>query len=49
MDAEIWGRCPTCDRWFYCEGWLDRDAPEALCPVCRAEPVEIVNHGRLAG
>jgi hypothetical protein len=28
MDAEIWGRCPICERWFYCEGWFDRDVPD---------------------
>lgn len=46
MDAEIWGRCPQCGRWFYCEGWFELDKPHPCCPVCRTEPVEIVNRAR---
>jgi hypothetical protein len=50
MDAEIWGRCPICERWFYCEGWFDRDVPEPTCPVCGAAPTKIENRTwRLTG
>lgn len=40
---EIWGLCGTCDRWFYCEGWFDKDAPAPTCPVCASEPSAIEN------
>jgi hypothetical protein len=43
LDAEIWGRCPVCARWFFCGGWFDPEVPEPSCPVCRAEPVAIEN------
>lgn len=43
MDVEMWGRCSTCDRWFYCEGWFDKDVPAPTCPVCGAEPSAIEN------
>jgi hypothetical protein len=41
---EIWGRCASCARWFYCprsahseSGWL--------CPVCGSEPTALENRG----
>jgi hypothetical protein len=37
---EIWGRCGTCARWFYCSLI---DAEVWTCPVCAAEPVAIEN------
>lgn len=43
MDADIWGRCPECCRWFFCKGWFDREIPQPCCPVCGAEPDSIVN------
>lgn len=39
--AQIWGLCPSCQRWFYCEGWFDKTAAEPTCPVCAWEPVAI--------
>jgi hypothetical protein len=40
---DIWGLCPSCDRWFRCEGWFDRTAPHPACRHCDAEPVAIEN------
>lgn len=42
-DADIWGLCVPCRRWFYCEGWFDPAVDHPLCPVCRSEPRKIVN------
>ena len=50
MEVEMWGRCPSCDRWFYCEGWDDGQTATPRCPVCGADPVELSNRGeQLAG
>lgn len=38
---EVWALCGECDRWFYCEGWLDQTVPPPTCPVCGAEPTAI--------
>lgn len=43
MKADIWGRCPDCDRWFFCEAWFDRAAPAPTCPACGREPDAIEN------
>jgi hypothetical protein len=43
MTAEIWGYCPDCRRWFYCDGWFRRDLPAPTCPVCGMEPTAIEN------
>ena len=43
MVIDLWGRCPTCRRWFDCDGWLDRRLPEPGCPECGAEPSEVLN------
>lgn len=40
---DIWGRCGPCDRWFYCEGYLNRRLPAPVCPVCSSEPAAIEN------
>lgn len=31
---ELWARCATCERWFYCEDWSDPEAAIPACPVC---------------
>lgn len=36
---ELWGRCGTCDRWFY-TGLAGKDPVAERCPVCAAPPVE---------
>lgn len=41
--AEIWGWCSTCTRWYFCEGWFDRQARQPRCPVCFTEPTAIEN------
>lgn len=38
-DAETWGFCASCERWFYCQGWDDTTVPAPACPVCSSEPV----------
>lgn len=43
VSADIWGLCPACERWFRCERWFDRSAPQPVCEQCGAEPVEIEN------
>lgn len=40
---EIWGLCPSCERWFYCERWFDRTASAPTCPACSSDPVAIEN------
>lgn len=40
---EIWGLCGQCERWFFCEGWFDRDVPAPTCPHCGGEPSAIEN------
>lgn len=35
--TDLWGLCPTCERWFFCT----RQDPPPTCPVCRSEPSEI--------
>jgi hypothetical protein len=37
---EIWGRCGSCERWFYCP--MSTTEPWS-CPVCAAEPIAIEN------
>ena len=39
----IWGYCPTCQRWFACPTWFEKDRPQPLCPVCLVEPRAIRN------
>lgn len=43
MTADIWGFCDICDRWFFCQDWFDKQAPQPCCPVCSAEPSAIEN------
>lgn len=38
-DTETWAFCPSCQRWYYCEGCDDDIAPPPVCPVCSAHPV----------
>ena len=40
---EIWGRCPSCARWFFCPGWFQRDREHPTCPQCGIEPTRIEN------
>jgi hypothetical protein len=40
---EIWGRCPSCARWFPCPGWFQRDHEHPTCPNCGIEPTRIEN------
>jgi hypothetical protein len=40
---DIWGHCATCDQWFRCEQWFDREAPTPCCPTCGDEPHMIEN------
>lgn len=49
MHADIWGLCPNCDRWFRCEGWFDRRAPQPVCDRCGLEPVAIENRSLALG
>ena len=40
---EIWGRCPSCARWFPCPDWFERDQEHPTCPRCGIEPTRIEN------
>jgi hypothetical protein len=40
---EIWGRCPSCARWFPCPDWFQRDRAHPKCPRCGIEPTRIEN------
>lgn len=40
---EIWGRCPSCVRWFPCPDWFQRDREHPTCPQCGIEPTHIEN------
>ena len=40
---EIWGRCPSCARWFPCPEWFQRDREHPKCPRCGIEPTRIEN------
>lgn len=40
---EIWGRCPSCARWFPCPNWFQRDQAHPMCPRCGVEPTRIEN------
>ncbi len=40
---EIWGRCPSCARWFACPNWFQRDHEHPTCPRCGIEPTRIEN------
>lgn len=40
---EIWGRCPSCARWFPCPNWFQRDQEHPTCPRCGLEPTRIEN------
>jgi len=40
---EIWGRCPSCARWFPCPNWFQRDKDHPTCPRCGIEPTRIEN------
>jgi hypothetical protein len=40
---EIWGRCPSCARWFPCPDWFQRDREHPTCPRCGIEPTRIEN------
>lgn len=44
--TEIWGFCPDCERWFYCERWFDKTGPAPVCPVCSSNPVAIEDRSR---
>lgn len=41
--ADIWGHCESCERWFACPTWFDKQSAQPLCPVCLSEPAAIVN------
>lgn len=41
--AEIWGRCPSCARWFPCPDWFQRERAHPTCPHCGIEPTRIEN------
>lgn len=47
-DADIWGHCEECSRWFSCPRWFDKEARQPVCPVCMSEPSEIQNRATLA-
>ncbi|HVM13731.1 MAG TPA: hypothetical protein VM287_05305 [Egibacteraceae bacterium] len=47
MTADIWAFCDTCERWFFCADWFDKEAPQPCCPVCRAEPSAIENRAAM--
>lgn len=40
---DIWGRCPSCARWFPCPEWFQRDRAHPTCPRCGVEPTRIEN------
>lgn len=40
---EIWGRCPSCARWFPCPDWFQREREHPTCPRCGVEPTRIEN------
>ncbi len=40
---EIWGRCPSCARWFPCPNWFQREHEHPTCPQCGIEPTRIEN------
>lgn len=40
---DIWGRCGTCERWFYCPMDGTRAESAWSCPVCGKDPVAIEN------
>lgn len=40
---EIWGRCPSCARWFPCPEWFQREQDHPTCPRCGLEPTRIEN------
>lgn len=40
---EIWGRCPSCIRWFPCPDWFQREREHPTCPRCGVEPTRIEN------
>lgn len=42
-EVDMWALCGECERWFYCEGWLEEGTPEPTCPVCAREPEAVVN------
>jgi len=42
-EPEIWGRCPSCARWFACPEWFQRDQAHPTCPRCGIEPTRIEN------
>lgn len=37
-DADTWAFCPSCERWFYCDGGDDTTVPAPACPVCASAP-----------
>lgn len=37
-DAGTWGFCPSCERWFYCDGGDETTTPSSACPVCASAP-----------
>lgn len=47
--ADIWAFCDTCERWFFCADWFDKEAPQPCCPVCSAEPSAIENRAAQEG
>lgn len=40
---DIWGRCPSCAKWFPCPRWFERDSAHPTCPACGIEPTRIEN------
>lgn len=42
-NSDIWGRCPSCARWFPCPEWFHREREHPTCPTCGTEPTRIEN------
>jgi len=40
---DLWGLCPSCERWFYC----DVKGQHWDCPVCNREPVRLENRATM--
>ena len=42
---DIWGLCPSCDRWFDCHDFHNQSEPMPTCPSCRLAPSKL-SYGR---
>lgn len=38
---DIWGLCPSCDRWFACHQFYDQTVPLPTCPMCALAPAKL--------